>query len=206
LKRVLLGFSALLISSMAGYGSVTINLGGAELFQSDGTTPIPLNSLIQLVASTTDNTFTLPSTTSFTGGSADDQVIASFGTNNASGQGSFLQPVVFSYSGNFNAGDQLILRWWPSLTTAASTPGVTTFGQFRTDNVENFSSIAWVAPADGNTESLNFLDQSGGGSEPDSAGRASFSTAAVPETSTVVCALLSGGAVVFHAIRRRLKK
>jgi len=201
--RVLLGSTALLISSLSAYASVTINLGGDELFQSDDTTPIPLNSLIQLVASTTDSTFTLPTTTSFTGGSADDQVIASFGSNNSSGPGSFLQPVMFSYSGNFNAGDPLILRWWPSLTTGALTPGATTFGQFRTDNVENFSTIAWVAPADGTTNDLNFLDTAGGGSEPNSAGAASFTTAPIPETSTVVCAFLCAGALAFHAIRRR---
>jgi hypothetical protein len=144
--------------SITASASVTINLFAGELFQSDGVTPIPLNSLIQLVASTTDSTFSLPSTTSFTGGSADDLVIASFGSNNASGSGTVQQPVVYNYSGNFNAGDPLILRWWPSLTTGATSPGSTTFGQFRTDSVENSSDIAWFAPADGSTEALNFAD------------------------------------------------
>jgi hypothetical protein len=101
-----------------------------------------------------------------------------------------------------------MLRWWPTLTTASPTPGFSTpFGQFRTDATENFSNSGWFVPADGSTISLNFLTPNAGGdgSEPESAGRAAFTTTAVPEVSTVVCAFLCAGALGFHAIRRRIK-
>ncbi len=201
----MLGFTALLMTAAPVGATVTINLEAAVLFQSDGTTAIPMDSLIQLVASTTDSAVTLPSTTSFTGGSADDVILASFGSNNAGGPGSFLQPIIFSLTGNLNTGDELMLRWWPSLTVSSSTPGTgATFGQFRTDAVENGSNIAWVVPADGSTVDLNFKDLAFGGTEPNSAGTASFSTTAVPETSTVLCAGLCAVLLLAHAARRRL--
>jgi PEP-CTERM motif len=201
--KSLLAIAALLVTSLAASASITINLGGAELFQSNGTTPIPTGSLIQLVVSTTNTAFDLPTPTSFTGGSADDQILASFGSNDSSGPGSFLQPVVFNLDSAITTGDQLLLRWWPTLTTASSSPGNSTpFGQFRTDNVENFSTINWTVPADGTTNDLNFLDQAAGGTEPNSAGTASFMTAAIPEPS--VLALLGVGAVLV-AVRGRAK-
>ncbi len=200
---------ALVLTTLGAQASVTINLGGDELFMADGTTPIPLGSLIQLVASTTDNTFSAPTAGDFVGGSSDDVILASFNSNNALGSGSFEQPIVFNLTGNLNAGDQLLLRWWPSLTAAASTPGSTTFGQFRTNNVENFSDINWTVPADGSTVALNFLDTASGFAttpEPNSAGAASFSTAAVPEPSTYVSALMGLAGIGLATLRRRFKK
>ena len=201
-KKRIVGFAALIISASACFATVTINLGGGELFQSDGTTPIPAGALLQLVASTADNVFTLPTPTSFTGGSADDIVVASFAAPDNSGF--FAQPVVLTLSGNLDAGDPLLLRWWPSLTVSSSTPGTgATFGQFRTDATENFSTSGWVVPSDGSTITLNFLDMAGGGTEPNSAGTASFTTTAVPETSTVVCGSLCAALLLVHAIRRK---
>ena len=59
-SKSLLLIATLLLTAFGARASITINLGGDELFQSNGTTPIPLGSLIQLVASTTDNTFSNP--------------------------------------------------------------------------------------------------------------------------------------------------
>jgi hypothetical protein len=200
--KALCALGVLLVSGISALGSVTINLGADKLFQSNGTTPIPQGALIQLVASTTDSTFTLPTASSFVGGSADDVVLASFGSGP---NGTVAQPIVFSLSSfaNLTPGDPLMLRWWPTLTTSSVAPGFTTFGQFRTDAVENFSNTGWFVPADGSTITLNFLDQAAMGSEPNSAGTASFTTgAAVPEPSTWAAAILVGGALVFHARRR----
>jgi hypothetical protein len=209
-SKSLLLIAILLLTAFSARASITINLGGDELFQSNGTTAIPLGSLIQLVASTTDNTFSTPTPADFVGGSSDDIILASFGSNNSLGSGSFVQPLTFTLSGNLTAGDQLLLRWWPSLTTSSSTPGSgTSFGQFRTNNVENFSDINWTVPADGSTVSLNFLDTSSGIAttpEPDSAGTASLSTTAVPEPSTYASALLGLGGIGLAAIRRRFRK
>ncbi len=202
----ILAIVTLVVSSLAASASVTINLGGAELFQTDGSTPIPTGSLIQLVASTTDNTFTSPSPASFTGGSADDIVLASFGSNDPAGPGSFLNSITFDLSGNLNAGDQLLLRWWPTLTTASSSPGFSTpFGQFRTDAVGSGSDIAWVVPTDGSTVQLNFFDQAFGGTELNSAGTASLMTAAaIPEPSSL--ALLGFGMLLVLTRRRAQKR
>src|SRR6184192_1195960 len=133
--KFLLPLSALLLASLTASADVTINLGAAELFQSDGTTPIPAGSLLQLVASETDSTFTLPTPASFTGGSADDAVVASFASQ---ANGSFAGPLVLTLSGSLTAGDPLMLRWWPTLTPGALSPGFSTaFGQFRTYAIEN---------------------------------------------------------------------
>jgi hypothetical protein len=57
-------------------------------------------------------------------------------------------------------------------------------------------------PADGSTITLNFLDTAGGGSEPNSAGTASFTTpTAIPEPSVLALALI-GGAGLFLRARR----
>src|SRR5438067_13054453 len=115
-SKLLLALSALLLTSLTASADVTINLGAAELFQSDGTTPIPLGSLLQLVASTTDSTFTLPTPASFTGGSADDSVVASFASKKNAGSGSFSVLTVSSLSRALNARDPSTQRWCPSLT------------------------------------------------------------------------------------------
>jgi hypothetical protein len=202
-RKLLLGLVVSMLSASASFASVLINLGGGELFQSNGTSPIPAGSLLQLVASTSDSVFTSPTPTSFTGGSADDIVVASFAAPDNSG--SFAQPITLNLSGSLDAGDPLLLRWWPSLTISASTPGTgATFGQFRTDATENFSDSGWFVPADGSNIALNFLDTAGGGTEPNSAGTASFSTTAVPETSTVMCAGLCAALLLIHAIRRHM--
>ncbi len=200
--KLRLAVLALLVTSISAHATITINLGVDKLFQSNGTTPIPTGSLLQLVVSTTDNVFTLPTAGSFVGGSADDIVLASFACQS---NGSFGGPIVFSLSGNLNAGDQIMLRWFPTLTISSSSPGAgTSFGQFRTDNIESASNIAWVVPADGSTVSLNFLDIAGGGTEPNSAGTASLVTAAIPEPSSVALAIFGGGAL-FAALRRCVK-
>ena len=198
--RLLTAVGVLVATAMSGSASVTINLGAGQLFQSDGTTAIPAGSLIQLVASTADSTFTAPSPTSFTGSSADDVVLASFGTPDSTGF--FTEPITFNLSGSLDAGDPLLLRWWPTLTTSSSAPGGgTPFGQFRTDATENFSDTGWFVPADGSTITLNFLDSSAEGSEPNSAGTASFTV--VPEPASTLLFFIGGVATAARAWRKR---
>ncbi len=167
--------------------SVTINLGSGVLRNESGIV-MPDNGLLQLIASTSDTTFTAPTADFFTGG--DDILVASWGldgsTFNGAGTGTDLSAVTFSYSGNFGSGDLLQLRWFPTLTPASIAPGVNThYGIFRSDTIGlDGSDIAWVAPGDGSTNALNFLTISAGGSFQDAFGEASFVTAAVPEAST----------------------
>jgi len=196
----------LVLSSLATVSaSITINLGGGNIYSTSTATLAPPGSLIQIVASTADNIFTDPTSTSFTGGSADDVVIASFVINAGLGSpGTFAQAIIFNLSATLTTGDLLLLRWFPTLTIADATgapPAGTPYGQFRTDAVENFSDIAWVVPADNSIVSLNFLTLAQGGTRPESDGVAKFTV--IPEPSTY--ALLAVGLAVVAFSRRRLK-
>src|SRR5205085_12069507 len=133
-------------------------------------------ALVQLIASTQDNTFTTPNPTSFVGGSGDDIVESTFAMNSTGGTaGDLAKAINLAYSGNFAVGDQLLLRWWPTLSTGDTAPGQnTTYGEFRVGTVVDSSNIAWVAPNDGGTYALNFVTSSQGGSQPNSAGVASL--------------------------------
>ena len=181
---------------------VTINLGVSKLYKADGTTLVPDGALIQLVASTTDTTFTAPTAASFTGNSSDDVVLASFSLDSSTyGPGSFIKALPVTLSGNLTTGDQLILRWFPTLTTLSSSPGAgTIFGQYRTDATLDGSEGAWVLPADGTPYSLVFQTISAGGSVANSAGAASLVTA-VPEPSSY--GLLGAAALAGVVVRRR---
>jgi hypothetical protein len=203
MKRALI-LCILLLSTVAVRATVTINLGASVLYNSDGTTPEAAGMLVQLVASTTDNVFTAPNSGSFTGGSSDDIVLASFFINFSGG--TVAQPLIITLTGNLGAGDQIMLRWFPTLsgtTPPSAPPAGAAFGQFRTDLVENFSSTGWVLPADGSTIDLNFLTVAGGGTEPESAGRAAFTVALIPEPTTY--ALLMVGLAGAAFMRRRKK-
>jgi hypothetical protein len=177
LRRLFLFFSLASFCATLN-ASVTIDLSAGQLLTAAGA-PLPDGSLIQLLAVTTGTTFAAPSDTSFTGGSADDLVLASFALNSATTgtPGDFDNAIQLTLSGGLSVGDALLLRWFPTLTTASATPGSgTSYGQFRTDAVVDGSNIAWVTPGDGSTDSLNFTTSSQGGSQPNSAGEATQTT------------------------------
>ncbi len=212
-KTLLLStFAAAAFLTASAQATLTLNLTAGILYQSNGTTPVPDGTLLQIIASTTDNSFTAPSASSFVGGSSDDTVVASYALNHntVGSAGGDFHSIVLTLSGNWTAGDQLLLRWWPTLTTSSSSPGAnTTYGQFRTDAVENGSTTAWVTPADGQTVNLNFLDTAAGGTEPNGNGQGSTNGAAsltvVPEPSTygmLGMGIVAGG--VYLARRRKV--
>ena len=200
MKRLLLSALTLLACSASSFATITINLGGGYIYFADGVTRAPVGSLVQLISSTNDNIFSAPTPGSFTGGSADDVIIASFEVNLE--PGAFLEDIVFSLSANLGTGDQLLVRWFPQLTLSASAPGGgEQYGEFRTDNVENGSTTNWIVPADGQTHDLNFLTQSFGGSRLDSEGAANF--VVVPEPSTYALMAVGLGALLVAHRRRR---
>ena len=200
MKKLLLSAIAFVACSLSAHATVTINLGGGYIYFADGTTKAPLGSLLQLVASTNDNIFSAPTPGSFTGGSSDDVVIASFEVNQE--PGIFLEDIVFSLGGTLGVGDQLMLRWFPSLTLSASAPGGgEQYGEFRTDAVENGSTTNWLVPADGQTHDLNFLTIAAGGTRPDAEGAANF--VVVPEPSTVALLGFGGIAAAAGLLRKR---
>src|SRR5262249_22178904 len=135
-KHLLIGLVAVLLNATAPAATLVIDLFAGQLLKADASTPMPDGGLLQLVTSTTDNTFTAPTASSFTGASSDDMVVASYvmDHNSGGGFGDSLQQITLNYSGNFGAGDLLLLRWWPTLGGSATTPGAgTTYGQFRID-------------------------------------------------------------------------
>ena len=205
MKKILLFSAATALFHFSAQATVTINLGAGKLFESDGTTPVPNGALIQLIVSTGDAIFTAPTPTSFTGGSSDDVVVASFMMNSfGGGPGIFTQVVNFAYSGSLAPGEQMMLRWWPLISgTSATSPGTgASYGQFRTDNVENSSNIAWITPSDGSNVNLFFLTGTIGGVEPNSAGVANLTV--VPEPSPFACVGAGLAAlVVWQRVRRR---
>jgi hypothetical protein len=186
--------------------TITINLSGGTLYGADTNSPLPLGTLVQLIASrTTGSGFDIPSVGSYTGNSADDIVLANFAVNNAVGNpGTFSTVVEFSLGNGVDVGDQLLLRWFPGLTIVDSAPSSPnqTFGQFRVDIVQDFSDINWTVPADASLVFLNFFTQMNGGVNPESAGVANM-VVAVPEPSTGM--LLAFGAVAAVLGWRRLK-
>lgn len=179
-----------------------INMFSGQLLGSNGVTPVSNGGLLQLIASTTDTSFSVPNASSFVGGSADDLVAFAFSVNSATtGQaGSTLQSIPLNYSGSFGAGDSLLLRWWPTLAIGSPNPGFgTPYGEFRTNLVVDSSSSGWVAPADSATIALNFVTAAAGGSQPTSSGTANLVTTPEPTSA----ALLALGLVSLASRRRR---
>jgi hypothetical protein len=122
--------------------------------------------------------------------------------------GDHQQNVTFTLNtNNITAGDLLLVRWYPTLTTASTQPGPgTTYGEFRTNAIESGSTINWTVPADGTNNNLSFLTATYGGAEPDAAGRASLTVSAVPEPSSYISAVLGLAGLGVTILRRRLKK
>jgi hypothetical protein len=162
-----------LLFAMRLSASVTLNVSAANLNDAGGT-PMPTNGLVLLVASTNDATFGAPTFDSFVSG--DDYIIASWNLATWSTPGLLLGstgPVILG--GGWNAGDPLLLRWFPTLTLAATAPGVgASYGQYRTDSTVD-GGDPWITPAEGATISLKFLTTDIGGSQnPPSAGNANL--------------------------------
>jgi PKD repeat protein len=82
-----------------------------------------------------------------------------------------------SYTNGIGPGQQLQLYWFPSLTLASNTLGVTYYGKYTDTNSPPLDGGAvWQTPAGGSGIELNFLTEGVGGSNPETAGRATFLT------------------------------
>lgn len=210
-------FTILLFSNVGNAGIViTLNVG--QLLQLNGTTPVADGALIQILANTSGTgvpIFDAPTTTSFTGTSGDNIVVANFTLDSSTvgTSGDFKVELSTSASGSqlplnltgVSQGDDLLLRWFPTLTTASTQPGLgTSYGQFRTDGKPDGSNITWSIPLDSSTPyTLSFLTMSQNGSQLNSLGIADLR--AIPEPSTfVLFGIFALGLLGFLYRRRRV--
>lgn len=202
----------------ASQASVTINFGMGNMYSSTGTTTaFPSGGLLNLLAldsgtwssaypnlatalSTNTSSWTLPGTT----------LVGQIANDDSGGAGVTGGAFSFSYSGNFGAGDQLLIVAYPGLTLASSSPGAGKAGFFyRTDSIVDGSLIAYVAPADGGAYDLFSYTGDLGGTSPNNqftsgtgaTGGQGFTT--VPEPSTYALLAMSGIGMAGYVIRRR---
>ena len=148
--------------------AATFNLAGDWLADANGVQGVPNGSLIMLIASTKDDQFSEPSASGFVAPGSDDVILGAFTANDAGGyfnQGSYTGTVRANYGDankglqDFDPGDVLIMRWFPTLTESAlkSLPtGAIPYGEFRRDQILPGSDSAWVSPSgNGDTVSLS---------------------------------------------------
>jgi PKD repeat protein/endonuclease/exonuclease/phosphatase family metal-dependent hydrolase len=113
---------------------------------------------------------------------ADDRVVGLWDLldsfNGPCGQpGCLFDQTVVVYTNGISAGQRLQLYWFPSLTLASNTLGVTYYGEYTDTNSPPLNgSSPWSLPVPGSIMDLVFLTESEGGSSPDAAGLATFLT------------------------------
>lgn len=212
MKKIM--FSSVLIIGI----SVMVNLANAstvyqvtagDLALSNGVFA-PQSSIALLVVDTANDGFQ----TSLTAASPltldsfitlDDKIVARWDLT-AGGQDGLLLSAVANviYGGGVAANREIGLYWFPTLTTASTVVGSGTQYGFYTDQnvIPLDGSDAWKLPTDsGANLNLNFLTLSEGGQNLNSAGRAQFQTAAIPEPSTML--LVGLGLAGAMTLRRR---
>jgi PKD repeat protein len=165
----------------------TITVTAADL-QDRFASLMPTSGVAVLVADTGTNGFVDPqSTFPVTLGAAwgaDDKIVGLWDLKHSFdsfwGQpGGLADQTVVDYSNGITAGQKLQLYWFPSLTLASNTLGVTYYGKYTDTNSPPLDgSASWSVPAAGSNVGLNFYTQSEGGSNPDAAGQATLLTAA----------------------------
>ncbi len=178
------------------HAAVTINILAGQL-SDQNSNPVPLGSLLVLVASTLDQSFSPIQPNAFASG--DDIVIAQFATNSTPGTVSYAINN-YNLSGNLNAGDPLALYWYPTLDINAVAPGFgTPYGMF-TDPLGTLISTPFTVPVDGGTITYSIVTQNLGGSLANNVLYANLIT--IPEPSTYALIILGLGGLVW-VMRRR---
>ena len=214
MKRLLATSVFLIVLSVAAQAAVQLELDAGILRNKGGASVVPVGGLLQLIASPSGSAanFVAPTANSFVGG--DNIVVASFAMNNNGGRiGEFDGLINFTLANTgtpsattFDAGDPLLLRWYPTLTFANlgtySGPGSgTTYGQFRSATAVD-GGAAWITPGDNTTTTvLVFATTDASGSQPIASGYASNT---VPEPSAgLFCGL---GLVIAMSARQIMRR
>jgi hypothetical protein len=181
-----------LIALRPAHSAVLINLTGAQVFNSDGTTPVSDGRLMYAVALPTGS-FTEVTTSGWTAGD-NIQLGSLWLTDDNVELGGFSSSLNFDLSGGVLAGQQFGILWFTSLSSQAGNPS---FGS----SYGFYTSPTWLIPADGNFDSFAFETVSVGGSIPNSAGAASL--VVIPEPGTWALIIVALTALI--AFRRRIE-
>lgn len=191
--------------------AVTIIFSG-DFFMNVAGQGIPDGAIVQLVVSTENDTFEDPTTGMFAG-EVDDIVLA---TTTADSIGGFFNQGLASgilQNRNFDvmvdAGDPLLLRWWPTLTRANGRPGAETpYAEYRPVDdatITEGSDHPFVMPDNqsANIQLAMRVDFAGGASNPGgdvTLGDIRFLSTPIPELETGLLVLFGACGL---ALRRR---
>jgi hypothetical protein len=175
-------FTYTIDTSIAGQVKLDVNHAPSTILADAGNlydrfgTLAPTNSVAVLVVDTGNNGFTDPqSSFPLSLGAAwgtDDKVVGLWDlTACQCGDGNLFDQTVVAYTNGIAPGQRLQLYWFPSLTLASNTVGVTYYGKYTdTNNPALDGSAAWQMPAGGMNVHLNFWTAFWGGSNPEAAG------------------------------------
>jgi PKD repeat protein/endonuclease/exonuclease/phosphatase family metal-dependent hydrolase len=166
--------------------SSTIAVEAANLQDASGNLA-PTSTVVVLLADKGSNGFVdLQSNFSLNLGAIwgmDDQVVGLWDlrdSESCSGtNGALCAQTVVAYTNGIAPGQQLQLYWFPSLTVASNTLGITSYGKYTDTNSPPLDGSApWQMPTGGTNVQVNFLTAFWGGSNPDAAGWATLLTTA----------------------------
>jgi len=171
--------------------STTIDIAAANLQDGSGNLA-PTSTVAVLVVDRGNNGFVDPQpgfllSVGATWGT-DDKVIGLWDLRDSlscsgNDRGGLCGETVVSYSDGIAPGQRLQLYWFPSLTLASNTLGITYYGKYTDTNSPPVdSSDEWKMPWGGSTSYLQFITAAYGGSNPETAGRATLLTA-IPLTA-----------------------
>jgi len=161
--------------------AVTISLDAEKLGTADGTA-MPTSGLLLLVVSTADESFALPTADEFVPASSDDVILASWDLADGGSTAGVFSGLAsnLTFGDGFDAGDPLMLYWFPGSTKSSTGPGAGAhYGLFRDDTGIMTGSV-WTLPADGTLlHALKFFTEeatlsSNGGNLPGYAGSAAL--------------------------------
>ncbi len=172
--QVKLDIEAAVASVLADAGDLQDRLGNLA----------PTSSIAVLVVDTGNNGFVDPQPASSLSLGAtwgtDDRVVDRWDLSACQcGDGRLFDQMSVAYLGGIAAGQKLQLYWFPSLTLASNTVGVTFYGKYTDTNSPPLDgSDEWKMPAGGSSLHLRFYTSQRGGANPQTAGRATLPTTA----------------------------
>ncbi len=161
--------------------AVAISLDAEKLGTADGTA-MPTSGLLLLVVSTADESFALPTADEFVPASSDDVILANWDLADGGSTAGVFSGLAsnLTFGDGFDAGDPLMLYWFPGSTKSSTGPGAGAhYGLFRDDTGIMTGSV-WTLPADGTLlHALKFFTEeatlsSNGGNLPGYAGSAAL--------------------------------